>query len=233
MQRWIGIVAVTGVSCLAAAQDAYVDSQGRTWRQVVGTTGHTWDQVGSICPTDGSTCSGSLGGLDMTGWTWASQQDVLGLFSEFAPEIVPGGSVGGPAYTLAGLGFTGVFIPTSEFYTVVGGFFSISGWTRTASDGLAIVPGVSASYNPHDGAFSVLGTAPTDSASQYRGVWLYRAAPACPADLNGDGALNFFDISSFVTLYNARDPSADLDGNGAFTFFDLSAYLDLYGAGCP
>lgn len=233
MQRWMGVSAVSVVACLSAAQDAYVDLQGRTWRQVVGTTGRTWDQVNTLCPSDGSACSGSLAGLDLTGWIWASQEDVLGLFAEFAPEILSGGSVGGPAYTLAGLGFTGVFTPTSEFYTVVGGFFSISGWTRTVIDGQAIVPGVSASYNPHDGAFSVLGLAQTDSASQYRGVWLYRAAPGCPADLNADGSLNFFDISSFVTLYNAQDPAADLDNNGLFTFFDLSTYLNLYGAGCP
>lgn len=56
----------------------------------------------------------------------------------------------------------------------------------------------------------------------------------CPADLNNDGDLNFFDISLFISLFNASDPRADLASPvGAFNFFDVSAYIDLYNAGCP
>lgn len=212
----------------AHAQDAYTDTQGRTWRQVVGTTGQTWSQVATICPTDGSPCTGSL-----AGWTWASQQDVLELFAEFAPEIMEQGAVGGPAYTLACLGFTNIFQPTSAFYTVVGGFFSLSGWSSTESDGMAVAPYASASYNPHDGGFSAVSQASVNTASQYRGVWLFRAPPACEADLNADGLLNFFDVSEYLALYNAQNPQADLTGEGELNFFDISAYLALYNAGCP
>ncbi len=56
---------------------------------------------------------------------------------------------------------------------------------------------------------------------------------SCPADLDGNGVLNFFDLSAYLDLFNAQDPAADLDANGVFNFFDLSAYLDLYNAGCP
>ncbi len=56
----------------------------------------------------------------------------------------------------------------------------------------------------------------------------------CPADLNGDGLVNFFDLSEYLTLFNAQDPAADLAAPfGVLNFFDLSAYLDLYNAGCP
>jgi hypothetical protein len=212
----------------AHAQDAYTDTQGRTWRQVVGTTGQTWGQVAAICPTDGTPCTGSL-----AGWTWASQQDVLELFAEFAPDIIEQGAVGGPAYTLAGLGFTSIFQPTSSFYTIVGGFFYISGWSSTESDGIAIAPDASASYNPHDGGFSAVTAVAAGTASQYRGVWLFRAPPACEADINADGLLNFFDVSAFLALYNAQSPLADLTGDGELNFFDISAYLGLYNAGCP
>lgn len=57
--------------------------------------------------------------------------------------------------------------------------------------------------------------------------------PGCPADLNGDGALDFFDVSGFLSAYNAMDPSADFDGNGSFDFFDVSAFLSAFSAGCP
>ena len=56
---------------------------------------------------------------------------------------------------------------------------------------------------------------------------------ACAADLNGDGALDFFDVSAFLTAYNAMDPVADFNGDGSYDFFDVSAFLSAYNAGCP
>ncbi|MCC5823663.1 MAG: M12 family metallo-peptidase [Phycisphaerales bacterium] len=59
-------------------------------------------------------------------------------------------------------------------------------------------------------------------------------APPCPADINGDGELNFFDLSAYLALFNAQDPAADLaEPFGVFNFFDVAAYLALYNAGCP
>lgn len=57
--------------------------------------------------------------------------------------------------------------------------------------------------------------------------------PDCPADLDGNGSLNFFDISAFLGLFNAQDPAADLDNTGTWNFFDISAYLGQFNAGCP
>lgn len=51
------------------------------------------------------------------------------------------------------------------------------------------------------------------------------------ADLNGDGDLNFFDVSEFLTLYNAQDPSADFNDDGLFNFFDVSAFLTSFNEG--
>ena len=55
----------------------------------------------------------------------------------------------------------------------------------------------------------------------------------CPADLTGDGVLNFFDVSAFLIAYNSMQPSADFNGDGQFNFFDVSAFLVAYSAGCP
>ncbi|MCC5822779.1 MAG: hypothetical protein LAT64_05375 [Phycisphaerales bacterium] len=55
----------------------------------------------------------------------------------------------------------------------------------------------------------------------------------CPADLTGDGVLNFFDVAAYLALFNAGDPAADLTGDGKLNFFDLAAYLQLFNAGCP
>ena len=56
---------------------------------------------------------------------------------------------------------------------------------------------------------------------------------SCPADLNGDGMLNFFDVSTFLNAFNAMNPIADFNGDGMFNFFDVSTFLGAYNAGCP
>jgi len=56
---------------------------------------------------------------------------------------------------------------------------------------------------------------------------------ACAPDINGDGDLNFFDISAFLSAFAAQDPSADFTGDGMFNFFDISAFLSAFSKGCP
>ena len=56
---------------------------------------------------------------------------------------------------------------------------------------------------------------------------------ACPADLTGDGQLNFFDVSAFLSAFSSMDPVADFTGDGNFNFFDVSAFLSAFSAGCP
>ena len=55
----------------------------------------------------------------------------------------------------------------------------------------------------------------------------------CVADLTGDGVLDFFDISAFISAFGSQDPIADMTGDGNFDFFDVSSFIGLYSAGCP
>jgi hypothetical protein len=74
-----------------------------------------------------------------------------------------------------------------------------------------------------------LGTGPIVDA----GAFEFQAQASCAADLNGDGMLDFFDLSAFLSAFSAQDPSADFNGDGLFDFFDVSTYLNLFSAGCP
>lgn len=58
-------------------------------------------------------------------------------------------------------------------------------------------------------------------------------ASNCPADINGDTALNFFDVSAFLTAFAIGDPAADINHDGMFNFFDVSDFLTAFTAGCP
>ncbi len=73
------------------------------------------------------------------------------------------------------------------------------------------------------GAFSLTG-----------GFWAgVGTAQPCPADLNGDGIVNFVDVSAFVALFGAGDPRADFNGDGIINFVDVSAFVAAFGLGCP
>jgi hypothetical protein len=91
---------------------------------------------------------------------------------------------------------------------------------------------------PLDGDYTVRvrGTAVNQGPQGYALVItgaVGETADPCPVDLNGDGMLNFFDVSAFLTAYNAQDPAADFNGDGLFNFFDVSAFLTGFNAGCP
>ncbi|MEX0877017.1 MAG: GC-type dockerin domain-anchored protein [Phycisphaerales bacterium] len=58
-------------------------------------------------------------------------------------------------------------------------------------------------------------------------------APACAADLNNDGKLNFFDISAFLSAFSSMAPAGDFNGDGMYNFFDVSGFLGAFSAGCP
>tara|TARA_R110000782_G_scaffold101029_6_gene187481 strand:- start:888 stop:2252 length:1365 start_codon:yes stop_codon:yes gene_type:complete len=67
-----------------------------------------------------------------------------------------------------------------------------------------------------------------DSGSAY----LFDFSP-CAADLNGDGTLDFFDVSAFLTAFNDQDPAADFNADTLFDFFDVAAFIVAFGRGCP
>lgn len=81
----------------------------------------------------------------------------------------------------------------------------------------------------------LVGADSTDAPDTNAGsAYAFTVGCQCLADMNGDGQLNFFDLSSFLFYFNSHEPNADLaPPYGVYNFFDVSAYLGLYNAGCP
>lgn len=230
-----GLAVLTiGLSSSACAQVAYVDTQGREWREVVGTTGRTWLQFEAVCPTDGITpCEGTLGGLDVTGWVWATDAQVTSLLAEFVPEIVNQPSLGGPTYVLPAMGFTGIFDPTYEFYTTFGGYNFVGGWTATEEDGLGGVAAVAAQWNPFNSAWDVGAVADVTTANAFRGAWLVKLPKVvCDADLDGTGVVDAADLGALLGAWGEvgeGEAAADLNGDGFVDAADLGALLGAWG----
>ncbi len=47
------------------------------------------------------------------------------------------------------------------------------------------------------------------------------------------GALNFFDISEFLSVFSSGDLAADMNEDGVLNFFDISDFLGVFSSGCP
>lgn len=64
-------------------------------------------------------------------------------------------------------------------------------------------------------------------------IFAFDCGDPCPADRNGDGSLDFFDIQDFLNDFTAQDASADMNSDGSWDFFDVQSYLNLFSDGCP
>lgn len=77
------------------------------------------------------------------------------------------------------------------------------------------------------------GTRAAIAALVGMGVSCALASPFCPADINDDQDVNFFDVSAFITLYLDHDPRADFNDDGTLDFFDVSSFIISFADGCP
>ena len=61
----------------------------------------------------------------------------------------------------------------------------------------------------------------------------FRNGSACLPDLNGDGELDFLDVSAFTDAFGMGDSSVDFNGDGVLDYFDVSTFVNSLYAGCP
>lgn len=110
----------------------------------------------------------------------------------------------------------------------------VDGFNPTAYWGATIVTAAQGVTGRFD---TILAPVPADTRLAVRARYLpneIRIGAVCKPDMNFDGQLNFFDISTFVSLYNIQDPDADVSAPfGVWNFFDIAAYIAQFNQGCP
>lgn len=82
---------------------------------------------------------------------------------------------------------------------------------------------------PAAGSYSYEVVAVGDTGDSTPGTAMITVS-VCPADFNGDFAVNVNDVLAAVTAINA---GFDVDESGEADFFDVLAFLALHDAGCP
>src|SRR5262245_24387260 len=102
----------------AAPAAATLPDDGKLWRPPKDTLGVSPSSVAAGSARDGETrCSGIAGGRDLTGWIWATREQVITLMGSYAPELLTADppSVSGPEYLVQALSFVEDVKPTFFF----------------------------------------------------------------------------------------------------------------------
>lgn len=134
---------------------------------------------------------------------------------------------------VSGIGFNAQFETGLDFAPDGTLYGLIQGFDEVAPDQFVEISSHLYTIDPATGAANDLGVVQADATWDAVTLVIDDGADACPADLTGDGILDFFDVSAFLNAYNAQDPIADFTGDGLYDFFDVSAFLNAYNAGCP
>jgi hypothetical protein len=162
--------------CLALATSSQAQSVNdghlREWAQITGRAGTTWNQLSATCPSDGvSPCANSE-------WVWATDEQVLELFSYYEPAIVGTRGVGGFAQFFSAQTFLNAFTPTFSSCGTYQCGTSASGWTSTLdANGLPVMGSVSWGNTSVSlsGGFSVGSGNSRDESSRFTGAFFWRA----------------------------------------------------------
>lgn len=91
IQQFLIVLIVTGWAGSASADlKPPVAVNGLEWLQPVDFKGYTWSAINTVCNATTGVCIGSLGGNDLTGWTWAGVDDINGLFNHYIVSMSMG-----------------------------------------------------------------------------------------------------------------------------------------------
>ena len=173
-------------------------------------------------------------------WRWDGQ-----IYVEEQLGLLPGTPAFNGWGVARGVSDDGTIVVGQNFYSInPGGNSDGFVWTETTGlmnamdyfatiglelDGIIDIRSVD-TVSPDGSTFAATGFEAT--TGELRSV-IISTNPVCQIDFNGDGELNFFDVSQFISALSTQDASADLNDDGLFNFFDVSSFLSLYAQGCP
>lgn len=187
----VSIVLLGLVANQAQAIPIHVDGAGREWLDLNFTRYRSWNDTAAVCDAFSGSCSGILSthvaasdDIDISGYQWATRDEVRELFYEVA-GLPPGALDGYSAAFPVGAGFGsaafGVFEPTIQFPAGPGLQNIYNGLTRDTYAGAdALLHGISGiieSAPLGSDSFTLTGGLGVDTREISMGVFLYKAVP--------------------------------------------------------
>ena len=193
-RRFVFLCVVLLLAISGALLASVNDNNGKEWRQLTETVGLSWNQVAQACPQrDGiSPCTGIAGGVDLTGWVWATDAQVTTLFSYFEPAILTSPTVSGMAQFFTASSFFSSFRPTQSVALDYFAFQNAAGLTSSFDEPTSLAGfahlGMGNTPVSINGEFSVGLRINPNEVDFARGVFLWR-----DTGLNSGAALAYDD----------------------------------------
>jgi Ca2+-binding RTX toxin-like protein len=219
----IAVLALAAPAGAVPPENLSDDGTGKRWRQLTQTTGLTAAQIAQVCPRDGATrCSGAVGTRDLTGWVWATGEQVHALLALYDPALLTEGTrvVGGPDHFGTAYEFLQDMAPT---HSVTGyGFHSsfTGGWTSSfEEDGSPTFGSAGYGWYPIGGSLGV-GPATNPDPIQFYGAWLWRPSsdditpPAITPTVSGTLGSNGWYTSDVSVTWDVRDAESEASSAG-------------------
>ena len=113
-------------------------------------------------------------------------------------------------------------------------------WRWTAEDGLIALSDLLVPEDSHYGVWycgdineagQIVAVGYDISTDKSVGMLLTPVAD-CPADFNGDDAVNTLDVLAFLNAWSSQADGSDFNGDGAVNTQDVLAFLNAWTAGC-
>ena len=135
---------------------------------------------------------------------------------------------------VSGIGFSAQFETGLDFASDGTLYAAIQGFDEVSPDVFVEISSHLFTIDPVSGVGTDIGVIETDQTWDSVTLVIDEGVlEACKADLTGDGELDFFDISAFLSAFTSGDLIADFTNDGILDFFDISAFLSAFSDGCP
>jgi hypothetical protein len=161
-----------------------VSRDGKEWLQPVDFTNLSWNDVNAVCPA--GVCAGTLNGVDVTGYTWASVAGVNALFSEYGivPPLPPTPTLYIELDSTFAPDFFADFTPSDVFRA------RLRAWSRDRASAPvgpvgAYAPLISDNDLPDADIIQSEYFQVKTTANAATGVWLWRSSTAAPTVATG------------------------------------------------
>jgi len=229
IRRFLIVLIVMGWAGSASAElKPPVVVNEREWLQPVDFANHSWTAISTVCDSATGVCSGILGGKDLTGWIWASVDDVNTLFNYYIGTAALGpGPSEYPADAPLELNTQWAEDMVADGFLETEGFpgelVAITGWLRTGFDASTAYRGV-INTSRIIGIPELVGSyAASNSTSDKSlfggGAWFYRPVDSdndmiCDRDISVTGVCIAGPAGGDNCQFVANNDQADGDSDG-------------------
>ena len=193
---------------------------GREWLQPADFVDLSWNDIRQACDPVTGACNGVLAGVDVTGYAWASVDDLNALFNHYlqgnAPPLGPGpDSLLDSCYSpWADAFFADGWRETATIPNPDGTEVLVYGWLRDASGAAATIgefqdsrQGISGCQLAFVDLVATTATGPVDLSADNRGAWLCRGCEDIPSPVPVDSPAMLLALAlALVTLACRRRP---------------------------